>query len=302
METVPVSALLRKRLEASAPEAGVVPDLASYDWIAVSSSAGKDSQAMLDYVTELARAAGVADRVVVIHADLGRVEWEGTGELAARQAAHYGHRFVVTSRIGGTATVSGKTYQAGETFGDLLDYVERRKKWPDSGNRYCTSEFKRGPILKVFTALAKEWREKTGEKRACRILDCMGLRAEESPARAKKVQFTERMRTKTQAIDTWLPVHHWLEGHVWARIKTSGVEHHRAYDLGMPRLSCAFCIFAPKAALVLAGKHNPELLDTYVAVEAKIGHRFRMDVSLADVKAAVVAGAAAGELSGAWNM
>ena len=201
--TVPVSALLRKRVEASAPEAGFVPDVASYDWVVVSSSGGKDSQAMLDYVSRLAAAAGVSQRVVVVHADLGRVEWEGTGELAKAQAEHYGHRFMVTSRIGGVATISGKTYKAGEVFGDLLDYAERRGAWPDSANRWCTSEFKRGPILKVFTALAREWRERTGSKGACKILDCMGLRAEESPARAKKVQFTERMRTKTQAIDSW---------------------------------------------------------------------------------------------------
>ena len=298
---VPVSALLRKRVEASAPDAGQVPDLASYDWIAVSSSGGKDSQAMLDYVVELARAAGVMERVVVIHADLGRVEWEGTGELAARQAAAYGLRFIVTSRIGGIATVSGDTYTKGETFGDLLDYAERRKAWPSSKARWCTSEFKRGPILKVFTALAKEHREKTGSKAPCRILDCMGLRAEESPARAKKVQMVERMRTATQAIDSWLPIHHWLEGHVWARIKASNVEHHRAYDLGMPRLSCAFCIFAPKAALVLSGKHNRALLDAYVAVEERIGHIFKMGLSLAEVKKAVEADAEVSEIAG-WTM
>lgn len=134
------------------------------------------------------------------------------------------------------------------------------------------------------------------------MLDCMGFRAEESPARAKRVAMSERMRTKTQAIDTWLPVHHWLEGHVWSRIKASGVEHHRAYDLGMPRLSCAFCIFAPKAALVLSGKHNRALLDAYVAVEEKINHRFRMDVTLAEVKAAVEKNEAVEEMSGAWNM
>ena len=56
-------------------------DLRSYDWIVINSSAGKDSQAMLDYVTHLARIAGVEDRIIVVHADLGRVEWKGTKEL-----------------------------------------------------------------------------------------------------------------------------------------------------------------------------------------------------------------------------
>ena len=37
----------------------------------------------------------------------------------------------------------------------------------------------------------------------------------------------------------------WKVEDVWARIKASGVEHHKAYDLGMSRLSCCFCVFAP---------------------------------------------------------
>ena len=37
---------------------------------------------------------GVEDRLIVVDADLGRMEWPGTKELAARQAAHYGARVV----------------------------------------------------------------------------------------------------------------------------------------------------------------------------------------------------------------
>lgn len=47
------------------------PDLRSYDVLLVNSSGGKDSQAMLDHVVRLAREAGVADRIVVVHCDLG---------------------------------------------------------------------------------------------------------------------------------------------------------------------------------------------------------------------------------------
>ncbi|MHB1784228.1 MAG: hypothetical protein ACYCTE_16375 [Acidimicrobiales bacterium] len=47
-------------------------EVASYDWIVVDTSAGKDSQAIIDQVVRIARAAGVADRMVAVHADLGR--------------------------------------------------------------------------------------------------------------------------------------------------------------------------------------------------------------------------------------
>lgn len=260
------------------------PDLTSYDWIVVSSSAGKDSQAMLDHVIEQADLAGAArDRIVVVHSDLGRAEWTGTGELAAEQAAHYGVRFEVVRR----------------TQNDLLDQVAARGMWPSSKQRYCTSDHKRGPILTVLTRLAAE----KHQGRPVRILQCIGLRAEESTGRAKLAAFerNERASNGRKTVDDWLPIHGWTVGQVWARIRASGVRHHYAYDLGMPRLSCCFCIFAPKAALLLAGKHNPELLQQYVDVEQRIGHTFKAGMSLASIAAELAAGAAAEAVTD-WRM
>ena len=94
-----------------------------------------------------------------------------------------------------------------------------------------------------------------------------------------------RASNKTKrVIYDWLPVHDMLEGAVWDRIRKSGVPYHKAYDLGMPRLSCVFCVFAPKHQLEIAGKHNPELLSEYVRVEDKIGHSFRKDFKIAEVQ------------------
>ena len=74
-------------------------DLAAYDVILVNSSAGKDSQAMLTHLVALADAQQLdRARLIVVHADLGRVEWEGTRELAQEQAEHYGLRFEVVRR------------------------------------------------------------------------------------------------------------------------------------------------------------------------------------------------------------
>ena len=137
-----------------------------------------------------------------------------------------------------------------------------------------------------------------------RILNCMGLRAQESPARAKKVAVEEntRMSNNSRTVITWLPLLAWTEEQVWERIRQSGVRHHYAYDLGMPRLSCCFCIFAPKAALILAGRANPELLEQYVQVEKRIGHTFRKDLALAEIQEAILAGEQAGAMDGKWNM
>jgi 3'-phosphoadenosine 5'-phosphosulfate sulfotransferase (PAPS reductase)/FAD synthetase len=264
------------------------PDLHQYDVVLLSSSAGKDSQAMVDAVVRLADSVGYPRaRLVVVHADLGRVEWSGTRELAHTQAAHYGLRIEVVSR----------------PQGDLLSHVEARGKWPSSAQRYCTSDHKRAQCAKVVTALHRDALA-AGHSGTYRVLECHGLRAQESPARAKKAPFArnERLSTAARAVDTWLPIHGWSVEQVWATIKASGCPHHRAYDLGMPRLSCVFCIFSPKAALLLAGQHNPALLDAYVAVEDKIGHLFRHKFSLRVLRNELRAGACSSEPVTDWAM
>jgi 3'-phosphoadenosine 5'-phosphosulfate sulfotransferase (PAPS reductase)/FAD synthetase len=241
---------------------------------------------MLDVLAEKAKAEGVLDRLVVVHADLGRVEWKGTRELAERQARHYGVRFEVVRR----------------RRGDLLQYVEKRGRWPSPAQRYCTSDLKRGPVTTLFTRLTAKTRLRQTSK-PVKILNCLGLRAAESPARAKLVPFQmdERASNGKRAVWRWLPLHNWTTESVWARIKAAGLESHPAYGLGMPRLSCCFCIFAPRAALLLAGKHNPQLLAEYVALEARIQHRFRADLALADVKRELEAGVVPGQVT-TWAM
>src|SRR5581483_1429125 len=168
--------------------------LINYDWIIVNSSSGKDSQAMLHYVVECCKKQEVPlHRVVVGHADLGRMEWEGSKELAAEQARHYGLRFEVR-----------KNRQR-----DLLQAVRERGMWPSSTCRYCTSDFKRSQMRRLFTQLVEE---DCGSKyNPTRILNCMGLRADESPKRQKMEPFAFNQgasNTKRRVYD-WLPIHSW---------------------------------------------------------------------------------------------
>jgi 3'-phosphoadenosine 5'-phosphosulfate sulfotransferase (PAPS reductase)/FAD synthetase len=252
------------------------PALSSYDYILVNSSAGKDSQAMLDLVAEMAKAEGISDRVIVVHADLGRVEWEGTKELAAEQAAHYGFRFEVVSR----------------ELGDLLDQVEQRHAsnqakgkdhapWPSSEARWCTSDQKTSQVLKFMTRLVQE----ASLGRQVRILNCLGIRAQESPARAKKASFEldKKATNGLRHVDRWLPIFTWTAKQVWARIRESGVRHHEAYDLGMSRLSCCFCVMASYADLVIATRANPALATEYQAVEERTGYTMVNGRSMADL-------------------
>ena len=248
------------------------PDLAAYDVVLVNSSGGKDSQAMLDKVCTLASTVGVLHRITVLHCALGHVEWPGTSELARKQAEHYGVRYEQRQREQGL----------------LLDQVRHRGRWPSSSARYCTSDQKRGPARKLITQLVAELGDL---HRPARVLNCMGLRAEESRARLKKVPLSrdEAASSGRRTVDTWLPIHDWTESQVWQRIHASGVPYHPAYDEGMSRLSCSLCVLASRADLVRAAQLRPNLAAEYAALEAEIGHRFRNDMSMADIIAAAEA-------------
>lgn len=264
----------------------MAPDLRDYRWIVINSSGGKDSQVALGEVVRQCDAAGVPRaRLVVSHQCLGRMEWQGTLDLVRQQAAHYGLR----------VEVSKYRNKAGAEL-DLLDYVRLRRKWPDNQNRYCTSDFKRGPGGRVITQLSREAPGK--------VLNIFGFRSEESPARAKKPVFVknDRLTSNLREVWDWLPIHDWTEKQVWQAIAASGVPHHWAYDKGMPRLSCCFCIFAPRAALLIAGRENPELLDEYCRLEAEIGHTFQNKKPISAIRDALAAGEKPEAVSGAWNM
>lgn len=245
------------------------PNFHDFSFVVVNSSGGKDSLAALYAVWKAAKEQNYpASQIKISHQDLGRVEWEGTKALVQKQADMFGYDVIYTKRRN----------MAGDEP-DLLDYVERRGSWPSSSARYCTSDFKRGPGARVVTALTAGMEQSS-------VLYVFGFRAQESPSRSKKEVYTRnaRLSTKTRTVMDWLPIHDWTEAEVWSCIKGNGLPYHFAYDLGMPRLSCVFCVFAPKDALVIAGRHNRDLLDQYVEVEQKIGHTFRKELSLAEVR------------------
>lgn len=256
------------------------PELADYDVILVNSSAGKDSQASLDVVVQAAREAGVLDRILVVHADLGDNEWPGTSELAAEHAAHYELPFesVRRERDGNVDTI--------------LDRVDERGMWPDARRRWCTSDHKRAPIRKLMTRVVSDLRS-SGQvhNRPAHLLNVMGFRAEESAARRKSTPYkvNQSASNSRRRVDDWYPIHDWPQFQVWSRIAAAGTRPHWAYAAGMSRLSCRFCVLASRADLMCSARLNPDLAARYAATEARTGHRFRTDLSMADIVAAAQA-------------
>jgi hypothetical protein len=95
--------------------------------------------------------------------------------MCEKQAAEYGLPLHILRRTDGL---------------DLVDYMKRRLTmlagtdkpfWPSSKARYCTSDLKRGPSNNFFTSCGHNL-----------IISAEGIRAEESPARAKKQPLSVR--------------------------------------------------------------------------------------------------------------
>lgn len=259
-----------------------------FDVVVVNHSGGKDSSVALWRVYLWAKAAGVLDRVVVLHNDLGRVEWPSTGDLDAEHAEHYRAALggTLTELLGDRPSARGiAEAQAAalglpflvysRTGGDLLQQIEQYGKWPDAANRHCTSEQKRGPKFRAFTELVRRLGD-LGRK--IRILDVNGERAEESTARARKPAFEYNRVASNQSkrdVWTWRIIHDLTEQQVWQIHADHQLQWHWAYDAGMTRLSCSLCVLGSVADVTLACLLRPDMAAEYAQLEDRINHLFK---------------------------
>ena len=215
----------------------------------VSHSGGKDSQAMYAVISRVVPTG----QIVVVHADLGDVEWPG-----------------VQDHIRANITHQLNVVRAGKTF---FDMVERRAKtrpdvpaFPSSATRQCTSDLKRGPIHKFIRNDMKA-RGKT------LALNCMGLRAAESPGRAKRhpLVCNQLLTVAGRIVYEYLPIHDFSDADVFTAIRDAGQEPFWAYTAGNKRLSCVFCIMGCDSDLRNGAKHRQDLYQRYLDLETRTG-------------------------------
>ena len=208
-------------------------------------SGGKDSQAMTIAVRKV-----VPDRqLLVIHADLPEVDWPNIAE----------HINATCERLPVIVTRASKTF---------FEMVEHRKMFPSPQQRQCTSDLKRGPIereIRRYLAKHPEFKNQ--------VVNCMGLRADESNGRKALPEFRKSQRNSVagRAWYDWLPIHKLSTAQVFASIADAGQKPHWAYEAGMSRLSCCFCIMSNAQDLRTAARLKPELYAKYVQTERRLG-------------------------------
>jgi len=220
----------------------------SHALFVINDSAGKDSQAMKLKIIDMVP----KDQLVIVHANLPEVEWDGNLE----------HIKMYAQGVPVYEVVANKTF---------FQMVEHRKMFPSPKHRQCTSDLKRGPIQKFINNYAKA-------NGFSIVVNCLGLRGEESPARAKKTvfQYKPANSSKFRKQYEWLPIHDMKIGEVWNTLKAANQKRHWAYDKGMSRLSCCFCIMASEADLKTAAILKPELAARYIEVEERLNFTMSM--------------------------
>lgn len=183
--------------------------------VAVSISGGKDSQGIIKAIAAHRAQHGWTGPVFAVHAHLGRAEWRESLPMCRSLADDYGMELAVVRRA------------QGDMFDQMLARMEKlngsgKPFWPSSAARYCTSDQKRGPIEKKLREFPL-------------VISVEGIRAEESPNRAKKPvahirrRITAKKLREATMLDAvrswepaagrlaldWYPIHHWTEAEVY---------------------------------------------------------------------------------------
>jgi 3'-phosphoadenosine 5'-phosphosulfate sulfotransferase (PAPS reductase)/FAD synthetase len=249
--------------------------------VALSVSGGKDSGAMALATSAYLDEIGHQGPRLLIHADLGRVEWRESLPMCQALADRLDLPLVVVRR------------QAG----DLLD--RWRVRWRNNCERYANLETVR-LILPWSTASMLFCRSELKAAIICRelvqrfpqqtILSATGIRWQESSTRAKAPIWAPQYRLEnathhTKGVD-WHPIVAWTLEQVLGYHQLRQFPLHEAYTrYGMSRVSCAYCILAGLADLVASTTcpDNQGLYRELVAIEIISTFSFQESRWLGDV-------------------
>lgn len=219
--------------------------------VGIGVSGGKDSQAAAIATFDHLDRIGHAGPRLLIHADLGAVEWADSLPVCEQLAAYLGIELVVVRRRqGGLLERWESRWRANVARYESLSTVTLVPCWSTPAMRFCTSEFK---TTKIHTELKRGFN-------GLPIISVIGVRREESNRRAR-AEVADRHAG--HGIWTWRPILDWTEAEVFDAIDGRGIAPHPAYrQFGMTRVSCRFCIMSSLADLK-AASCQPETHDLY---------------------------------------
>lgn len=266
-----------------ATEVAVLPDIeqlvAAGAAIAVGVSGGKDSQAAaLATAQYLDRMRHQGPRVLV-HADLGAVEWRESLPKCEELAAFLGYPLIVLRRAaGGLMERWEARWESSKRRYAQLETVALVLPWSTPAMRFCTSELKTSQIT---AELRRRFR-------GLPIINVTGVRRQESQRRARLPIGDRNCRASRDDAPfwDWRPLSDWSTEEVFACIADAGLRPHPAYTrFGSSRVSCLYCIMATAHDLAAAtqAEESHQLYRRMVALETASTFAFQGSRWLGDV-------------------
>lgn len=242
-------------------------------------SGGRDSQALAYRVCAHLDDIGHQGRRILIHADLGRVDWRDSLPVCERLAQRLGVELVVVRRNAGDMMDRWLSRWAANVARYAnLECVKLILPWSTAAQRFCTAELK-------SQVIAREMRRRFPEGD---VVSAVGIRREESAKRARMPAWKQDERTTRRrgAGHTWNPLLGWRRGDVNDYVRIRGDELHEAYRLyGSTRVSCAFCVLGSEHDLRASSNctDNQAIYREMVALEATSTFSFQSHRWLGDV-------------------
>ena len=248
--------------------------------VAMAVSGGKDSQAMAIRLTRHLDEICHSGPRVLIHSDLGRVEWRDSLPVCERLAKRLGLELIVVRRSAGDMMDRWETRWSNNLarYSDL-SCVKVILPWSTPSMRFCTSELKTAVIC---SELARRF---PGHK----ILSATGVRRAESSARAKmpilSLQPKLSRKNGTEGWN-WNPIIEWETDEVYDYLEEMKEPLHEAYTVfGSSRVSCSFCIMGALDDLRAAARctDNAQIYQMMVALEIRSTFALQGNQWLGDV-------------------
>lgn len=225
----------------------------------VNMSGGKDSVRMLGFLCE--RFPEIPKYVVMADTGFEHEKPVSAQDWARERTAAFGLELHVVKN-------ASKTY---------LEMVERRGKFPAPGLRQCTSDLKRDPINTWIRRSVK-----SGLIKAKVIINCTGIRAEESAARSKQrpLSRNRKLSVAGRCVWNWMPIFRLSLEDVLSWHSQTATPFHPVYTYAggyLKRFSCRLCIFATNDDLRAIHANDRESFELVAGLEERIGQSMRTD-------------------------
>jgi len=248
--------------------------------VAIGVSGGKDSQAAAVAVVHHLKHVGHTGPVVLIHADLGRADWNASLPTCEALAKHLDLELIVVRRQAGDLIERwrGRWSSNIRRYRDL-ECMKLIPPFSTARMRFCTSELKVAPIA---SALRKRFPRGP-------LVNVAGIRSEESAQRARMPisKANAKLSRKDAPGIQWHPILAATKEQVFRTIAESGLALHPAYtELQLTRVSCRFCILGSLGDLQRAAG-SPEAAELYreiCALEMESTFSFQSGRFLASLK------------------